>query len=59
MPSVPAFHSINQAKKPLNDRVYHNNSKCAPGRDIPGHDRKPGPSGHLCAHCKNYNAARE
>lgn len=59
MPSVAAFHSINNAKKPLAERVYHNNSKCAPGRDIPGDERRTGPSGHLCQHCRNYNAKGE
>lgn len=59
MPSVTAFYSINQTKKLVKDRVYHNNSKCAPGRDIPLRERKHGASGHLCEHCKRYNAASE
>jgi hypothetical protein len=59
MPNIPAFHSVNNPKKKLQDRVYHNNSKCAPGRDIPKREQVPGPSGHLCIHCKNYNAADE
>jgi len=59
MPNIPAFHSVNNPKKKLQDRVYHNNSKCAPGRDIPKREQVPGPSGHLCIHCKNYNAAGE
>ncbi len=58
MPLTPAFYSINQAKKPLRDRVYHNNTKCAPGRDIPLNERKFGTVGHLCQHCKNYNALK-
>ena len=33
MPAVAPFHSINQ-------HVYHNNSACAPGRDIPQHERR-------------------
>lgn len=59
MPSVFAFHSINNRKKKPTDRVYHNNTKCAPGRDIPHHEREPGASGHLCIHCKGYNAKGE
>jgi len=57
MSRVTAFYSVNQLKKPLKDRVYHNNNKCAPGRDIPHHERKYGASGHLCQHCRGYNDA--
>jgi hypothetical protein len=32
--SVPPFNSINEAKKPVEDRVYHNNDRCRPGKDI-------------------------
>ena len=40
MPSVPAFYSINEALKPVDNRVYHNNSACPPGRDIPANERR-------------------
>lgn len=57
MPKVPEFYSINEAKKPETKRVYHNNSACAPGRDIPEHERRlgKGPSGETyrpCEDCK-------
>jgi len=53
MPNVPAFHSVNETKKPAADRVYHNNSACAPGRDIPQWERVPGLGGYrLCDKCQ-------
>jgi hypothetical protein len=42
MPKVPDFYSINEALKPVNKQVYHDNSACAPGRDIPLNERRPG-----------------
>jgi hypothetical protein len=53
MPATPAFHSVNEVKKPLPNRVYHINSACAPGRDIPQHERLPGNGGYrLCLDCE-------
>ena len=58
MSHMSAFYSVNQSKKPLKDRVYHNNSKCASGHDIPKHERKPGTGGHrVCMKCQQLNAA--
>jgi hypothetical protein len=55
--SVPPFNSINEAKMPVKDRVYHNNDRCRPGKDIPKKERRPGTAGYrLCTHCKNLNA---
>jgi hypothetical protein len=49
MPKVADFYSINEALKPALDRVYHNNSACAPGRDIPQHERRSGTNNYrLC-----------
>ncbi len=57
MPRVSDFYSVNEAAKPAGNRVYHNNSTCPPGRDIPTHERKPGTNGYrLCEDCKNRNA---
>jgi hypothetical protein len=42
MPSVPAFNSLNEANKPAADQVYHNNSECVMGRDIPTNERREG-----------------
>jgi hypothetical protein len=54
---VPAFNSINQLKKPAEDRVYHNNDKCPSGYDIPYNERRPGTANYrLCQHCKDLNA---
>jgi len=35
MPRIPEFYSVNEINKPVEKRVYHDNSACAPGRDIP------------------------
>jgi len=52
MSEVNPFHSINEVKKPEADRVYHNNTACAAGRDIPAWERKPGTGGYrLCKDC--------
>jgi len=52
MPTVPNFHSVNEAAKPLTKRRYHNNSACAPGRDIPQWERRAGTGGYeLCEDC--------
>ncbi len=34
MPGTADFHSINEVKKPLLNRAYHNNSTCLAGRKI-------------------------
>jgi hypothetical protein len=56
MPRVSPFHSINEEKKPAAIRVYHDNSACAPGRDIPQFERRVGTNGYrLCDDCKKLN----
>jgi hypothetical protein len=32
--SIPPFNSVNEVRKPLDKRRYHNN-KCGPGNEIP------------------------
>jgi hypothetical protein len=55
--SIQPFNSINEVKKPAEKRVYHNNSKCASGHDIPKKERREGSAGYrLCQHCKDLNA---
>ncbi|MGD0372919.1 MAG: hypothetical protein ABSC16_14680 [Candidatus Dormibacteria bacterium] len=52
MAKVPAFHSVNEVKKPVPDRRYHDNDACPSGRDIPAHERLAGTGGYsLCEHC--------
>lgn len=52
MATVPAFHSVNQAAKPPAHRIYHDNDRCFPGRDIPQHERLQGDHGYrLCIEC--------
>ena len=46
MPKVQDFYSINENKKPIEKRVYHDNSACAPGRDIPINERLSGKGGY-------------
>jgi hypothetical protein len=56
MPAVAAFYSVNEALKPPPLRVYHNNSACPPGRDIPQHERKMGTGLYrLCDDCNRLN----
>jgi len=56
MSRVPDFYSINEVKKPVANRVYHDNGACAPGRSIPQHERRPGIGGcRLCDKCKELN----
>jgi hypothetical protein len=54
---VSAFYSINEAAKPLGERVHHNNSASAPGRDIPAWERRPGTRNYrLCEVCQKMNS---
>jgi hypothetical protein len=57
MPTIPSFYSVNEAAKPADKRVYHNNSTCPPGRDIPQNERRVGDNGYsLCKDCASRNA---
>ena len=56
MSRVPSFHAINEPQRPTTHRVHHNNNACAPGRDIPKHERRPGDGGYrLCHICEEEN----
>ena len=56
MHRVADFYSINEVVKPQQLRVYHNNSACPPGRDIPPNERRAGTGGYrLCRDCENLN----
>lgn len=56
MPFTPAFYSVNEVKKPPENRVHHNNSACPPGRDIPLYERRQGTGGYrLCHDCQQLN----
>jgi len=56
MPKIAEFHSTNEAAKPAGSRVHHNNSACAPGRDIPQNERRSGSGGYrLCDDCQRLN----
>jgi hypothetical protein len=56
MSKVPAFHSVNEVKKPAHLRVHHDNGACPPGRDIPAHERRPGTGDYrLCDDCSALN----
>jgi hypothetical protein len=57
MPSMKDQHSVNEAKKPEKDRVYHNNSRCGAYQSIPEKDRRDGRNGYrLCDDCEEINA---
>jgi hypothetical protein len=46
------YYSINEEKKSVADRVYHNNRNCRAGRDIPQNERRDGNNGYrLCKDC--------
>jgi len=56
MPKMAEFNSANEASKPTGNRVYHNNSACAPGRDIPQNERRAGTGGYrLCDDCQRLS----
>jgi hypothetical protein len=56
MPRMAAFYSVNEVKKPAENRVHHNNSACPAGRDIPVDERRPGTGGYrLCEVCGDLN----
>ena len=53
MGKVAPFHSVREKNKPASERVHHtNDTQCAPGRDIPKHERVDGTGGYrICEHC--------
>ena len=54
MPKTLPFHSINEADKLREDRVYHDNDSCPSGRDIPRWERVAGTASYrLCKRCAN------
>jgi hypothetical protein len=57
MPTVPAFNWLNEANKQAADQVYHNNSECVMGRDIPTNERSEGTGNNLrlCDRCAELN----
>jgi hypothetical protein len=56
MPRVPAFYSVNEAKKAAAQRICHDNDACPLGREIPQNARKSGDGGHpLCVDCRRLN----
>ncbi len=56
MTPVPAFYSKNEKKKPVEERVHHNNGACAAGQDIRMDDRHLGIGNYrLCDNCEELN----
>jgi hypothetical protein len=54
MTPIQAFYSINEANKTPAERVYHNNSACHPGQNIPPGERQSGTNSYRqCAECAN------
>ena len=52
MPRILNFYSVNEVKKPTEERVFHDNRECASGRDIRTGDRVIGTGGYR--HCDDY-----
>src|SRR5581483_954995 len=60
MPTVPAFYSDREASRPAAMRVYHNNSSCEFGKQIPEAERRNGTNAYeLCEDCGRLNAAAQ
>jgi hypothetical protein len=56
MSKVSEFYSVNEVQKPQQNRVYHDNDACPPGRDIPQGERRPGRNGYrLCNDCDSLD----
>ena len=52
MPKIPEFFSLHEVLKPSDERVFHNNSTCPTGRDMPVEERRSGTCGYrLCPIC--------
>jgi hypothetical protein len=51
MAKVADYYSINEAKKPADKQVYHDNDQCIAGRDIPKSEQRPGRGGYR--HCND------
>ena len=52
MTTVPDFFSMKETNKPVEDRVFHNNGACPPGRDIKA-AKEDRPGKHLYRLCKD------
>jgi hypothetical protein len=51
------FNSINETKKPIYERVYHNNKECQASFQIREDETRQGNAGYrLCTRCKRLNA---
>jgi len=59
MPTVPAFHSVNETGKPPAEREHHSNSTCPRAHEIPESERRPGTGKYqVCQDCSTRNAQR-
>jgi len=56
MAKVSPFYSVNEADKPADERVYHDQSGCGPGSEIKPGDRRSGTGGYRrCQDCKKLD----
>ena len=56
MPRTRPFYSVNEIKKAVQNRVFHNNDACPPGQEIPPWDRRPGTNDYReCDVCEGRN----
>jgi hypothetical protein len=52
MPNMQTFYSINQATKPIENRIHHDNTTCALGWEIPAKRKRDGTYNYRI--CDNY-----
>ena len=56
MPKMQTFYSVNEATKPIESRIHHNNSTCALGWEIPAKSKRDGTNNYrLCDNCAKVN----
>jgi len=56
---VPNFYSVNEAQGLVEERRFHNNSRCGPGSEIPQLDRRNDTGGYnLCEDCRRLRQHR-
>jgi hypothetical protein len=56
MAPVSSFHSIYEARKPPEHRVYHDNDACPLACEIPERERVPGRANlRACKECERLN----
>lgn len=59
MPTTSPFYSVNEVNKPAENRVYHDNTACGPGQEVPERDRRSGTNNYRrCYDCDRLDRQR-